>query len=132
MNQNWRRKVRGRYGMVLCGSPHPQSPAMLAALCHDYSKEEHANDNYWTWLTFRDNYFKELGEAGKVCHYCKRNDLDYLADQRADNLATLDHVLALSQGGELYDKKNLVVACRKCNHSKGNKDVKDFQVELQN
>ena len=103
---------------------------MLAALCHEYSKDEHADDNYWTWLTFRDNYFKELGPAGKVCHYCKRNDLDYLADQRADNLATLDHVVPLSAGGALYDKRNLVVACSACNHRKANKSLKDFRVEL--
>jgi len=132
MNNNWRKKIRAKYGMVLRSRgrlPHPQSPAALALMAHEYSKEEHKDDNYWTWLAFRDTMFAELGPVGKVCSYCHRDDLDKDAPQTSENLATLDHVVPLALGGGLYDKGNLVVACLRCNQKKADKKPENFKVE---
>jgi len=134
MARNWTKKVRRRYGVVLRGKnkyPHPQSPAALALTVFNYYKEEYKDDNYWTWLAFRDTVFAELGPAGKVCSYCRRDDLDKDASQTSENLATLDHVVPLALGGGLYDKGNLVVACLRCNQKKADKKPENFKVELE-
>lgn len=43
------------------------------------------------------------------CHYCGAT---------AD---TVDHVVAVADGGAPYDEANLVAACRTCNYSRGGK-----------
>jgi 5-methylcytosine-specific restriction endonuclease McrA len=43
--------------------------------------------------------------------------------------ATVDHVLARSQGG-LDQIENIVAACSRCNNAKGSKSVEEFLAEL--
>lgn len=54
---------------------------------------------------------KQLYERDKVCVYCG-----------ATMNLTLDHVIALANGGDC-SFNNYVVSCQKCNSSKGKKDV---------
>ena len=67
-------------------------------------------------------YRQELWEQDKTCHWCKRQTL-YDANSRTGHgrqrprSATIEHVIPLSEGGT-WDKKNLVLACRKCNKTR--------------
>lgn len=58
-----------------------------------------------------ENDFKTILERDKVCVFCGGNE----------NL-TFDHIIPISKGGR-SDMSNYVVACWKCNLSKGKKDV---------
>jgi hypothetical protein len=70
-----------------------------------------------SWSSKHD-WEKEM-EKGRVCVYCGA----------ADSLST-DHIIPISRGGidprisKLLDSpENCVCACKKCNSSKGNKDI---------
>lgn len=51
---------------------------------------------------------------GTICTYCKQDCQDD---------PTVDHIKAVSNGGDPFDPSNLTVACRSCNSAKGNKEV---------
>jgi len=94
-------------------------------------------NSLWDWLDFREEFLleeqKKMGGNLK-CHYCPKDHLeiggkrpeDLAANNKNKRLATVDHVLATSEGGKKYDKSNMVVSCRKCNGKKSNKSYEDF------
>lgn len=55
-----------------------------------------------------------------ICVYCKRNDLVIETDDIKIK-ATIDHIIAVSRGGNKLDVNNMCVSCNKCNMKKGNK-----------
>ena len=58
------------------------------------------------------------------------NNCLYCGSQFADHDLTRDHVLPVSRGGlDLWD--NVVAACRRCNHFKGNRLLQECSLELQ-
>ncbi len=78
----------------------------------------------------RDYLTKKKEECGSLtCTYCQAENLiiEYEGMRVPNKIkATIDHVLALSKGGDMYDLKNIVVACGKCNSKKSDKSVEDF------
>jgi len=57
-----------------------------------------------------------IEQAGK-CHYCCR-PMTKRKDKRGPATATVDHLMPISRGGETR-RKNLKLACAKCNTEKG-------------
>lgn len=54
---------------------------------------------------------------GDLCCWCHhRMSFDYppLGVKRPDNLATIEHVIPLSEGGA-HDEGNMALACQRCN-----------------
>jgi 5-methylcytosine-specific restriction endonuclease McrA len=62
---------------------------------------------------FLQLFERDLGR----CVYC---GLDLKADFDRFMMATEDHLVPTSQGGQLRDLANLVLSCRACNGLKGN------------
>lgn len=62
-----------------------------------------------------------LHDGKLICSYCKRNDLntDY-KKRNKEKLATIDHIIPISAGGEFLNKNNMCIACFPCNNKKGN------------
>jgi 5-methylcytosine-specific restriction endonuclease McrA len=56
-----------------------------------------------------------------LCQYC--------GDQFPHKELTLDHVMPVSRGGP-KSWKNLVAACHKCNHKKGNRTPEEANMPL--
>lgn len=56
-----------------------------------------------------------------ICQYC--------AKEFSHRELTLDHVMPVSRGGP-KSWKNLVAACHKCNHKKGNRTPKEASMPL--
>ena len=50
-----------------------------------------------------------LARDGYVCYYCG-NDAD-----------TVDHIVAIKNGGDPVNPENLLACCKKCNSSKGSR-----------
>lgn len=82
-------------------------------------------------IEFSRIYLRERKEkeGNLTCKYCSRTDLiieeeGMLVPNRKK--ATIDHVVPISKGGPIYDFKNIVVACGRCNGKKGNKDLEVF------
>lgn len=75
------------------------------------------------WLAFRtvflDKVTQQYGEL--FCEFCGQRHLDAETTDK-DRLATIDHILPLSKGGDRYDEANLAVACYRCNMKKGNNE----------
>ena len=68
-----------------------------------------------------------------VCTYCGTPHLiiemeGMIVSQKRK--ATIDHIVPLSEGVDFFDKKNLTVACGKCNSSKGSLSVEQFKMKL--
>lgn len=109
---------------VLMTSPVPSSRASLLLLNRSLAKQELQER-----LQFRSEVFAERSDPnlGLVCVYCGK---PHLVESVHDNrgraklhfLATLDHVLAVSNGGEVFDRDNVVVSCFPCNQAKGCSD----------
>jgi 5-methylcytosine-specific restriction endonuclease McrA len=71
------------------------------------------------WINVRDHAIRTAQQAGQEkCPYC-RVKLDY-TNKRTANGAWVDHIKPDSKGGSI-DLSNLVVCCRTCNTSKGNR-----------
>lgn len=71
------------------------------------------------WKNVSAKVIKDAINAGiEHCPYC-RIRLNY-QDRRAFNGAQVDHILPASRGGT-NELSNLVVCCRTCNISKGNR-----------
>jgi 5-methylcytosine-specific restriction endonuclease McrA len=73
--------------------------------------------------SFLDVEFKKHGTL--TCHYCHRTDLKK-KDKQSHNVATVDHVIAKSNGGNELSHANFVVACNTCNRKKSNQSVDKF------
>ena len=109
-------------------NPHPKSLAAGVLLTRSLEVQERSH-----WVSFRMAFLKRIkAQQGHLeCHYCHCKGLvEELPDDatRADlkRLATLDHVVPISQGGAEYDGTNLVVACHSCNQKKGNRMPDEF------
>jgi 5-methylcytosine-specific restriction endonuclease McrA len=64
------------------------------------------------------------------CSYCSKDNLEieYEGMQIPHHImATIDHVHPISKGGAIFDTKNVVPCCYKCNQKKGNKLLHEFQ-----
>ena len=61
------------------------------------------------------------------CRYCAR-PCEYMGDQKASTLFTIDHVLPRSLGGT-GRRANLVGACLKCNTERQDKPIFVFVME---
>lgn len=107
---------------VLTEAPHPQSRAALVLLKKDLLKKV-VYFGYQGWLRFRWELLNRwLGERGVLsCSYCGKGPLLIEADNKNPFVATLDHVMPVSKGGAVWDEKNLVVACHRCNQKKKDK-----------
>ncbi len=77
--------------------------------------------------TFKQKQIEMLiAEDGEDCRYCrKRVRKNFVGHDYADNDATIDHIIPRSKGGT-NDRKNLCLACRRCNNAKGDRDLADF------
>lgn len=67
-------------------------------------------------------------QKGK-CFYCERRTVIrkiISGERQPNNLATLDHVVPLSRDGAFAPTRNCVVACRACNHARGNMAQDEF------
>jgi 5-methylcytosine-specific restriction endonuclease McrA len=64
-----------------------------------------------------------------TCTYCKKPNLKI---QNSDNSvsqsakATIDHIIPVSKGGNIFDEDNIVACCGKCNSKKGSLSVEEF------
>jgi len=124
------RHPNARLGKVLCDEPNSSSQASLALLNAELWRQDPTTYHRKRWSEFRDKVFKKiLAEKGDVvCHYCQmpglivNGDDPELKKHGRKKLATLDHIVATSKGGALYDESNVVPSCYPCNTKKGDKD----------
>lgn len=138
-------------GMTSCNhviftaeNPHIQSMAASLLLRNElmFQDVDFIEDSMWVWLEFRERYLKkQLALHGDlVCKYCGKPHLeiggrtpkDLILNNKNPNLATIDHIVALANGGERYNENNLCVACKKCNGKKGTKPVEVFIKRFEN
>lgn len=124
-------------------NPHPQSWAARLLLKNElrFQDVDYLADELWVWLEFREKYLKKvLAEKGElVCVYCGKRHLEIGGrtpeelekNNKNPNLATVDHITALINGGEKYNEKNMCVSCKKCNGKKDDKPVEAFKDRLQ-
>lgn len=76
------------------------------------------------------NVQKEFGTI--TCTYCPKTNLQIeLMGMKVphNQLATVDHIIAISKGGSVFDVKNVVPCCGKCNRAKGNMTVEEFLIK---
>ena len=114
---------------VMVKDPHVESLAARILLQSRLKKEELDE-----WFSFRADFLhRKKAELGVLkCHYCGKSGLveevTELSDVSSDMLATIDHVVPVSKGGEIRDESNLVVACYPCNQKKADNVMgKDFR-----
>lgn len=101
---------------------HASDHANLVLLNRTYSIQERKR-----WYRARESFLREkFAKHGKlICYYCGRDDLELKAKIKSRQ-ATVDHVLAISLGGNEFDKSNFAVACSGCNKKKGCDELETF------
>jgi 5-methylcytosine-specific restriction endonuclease McrA len=82
-------------------------------------------------IAFSRNYLTNLEKTtGPLsCTYCnKQNLIIELEGMRVKKnvMATIDHIDAISNGGAVFDVKNVTCACGKCNNDKGSSELVDW------
>lgn len=97
------------------------------------NKKKRTLEDTIAWLKFRDEFIAGMN-GPLTCLYCQRalfSDAPRMPCKPKDHvfrrkkhiprqdIATIDHVIPLSKGGERFDPNNLVVACHSCNSKKG-------------
>lgn len=58
------------------------------------------------------------------------SECQYCGIHLAPSVATIDHVNPTSKGGSRREWTNLVIACKRCNHRKGNKTLAQSGMKL--
>jgi 5-methylcytosine-specific restriction endonuclease McrA len=98
------------------------SYANLVLLQRTYAQQENR-----CWMRARKKFLiEELKKNGSLrCHYCGRNDLKITSKKRGE-VATVDHFIAKSNGGDPYSHENFRVCCSSCNKKKASHDPLDF------
>lgn len=105
---------------VMVEEPHLKSRAALLLLCLKLEDEEISE-----WLIFRKEF---LGQYKTLtCSHCGKTNLQIDTDDE-DLLATVDHIVCLSQGGKKFDKKNCIVSCYSCNNNRGDLSVEEYRI----
>jgi len=107
--------------VVYVRKPHIQSLAALIKLKRDYQEQ-----SVKEWLDFRLKYLTKfrLIHGDLFCYKCgKTGLLEEVEDNNLQNqiLATVEHIIPISIGGDKYDESNLTVSCYKCNQRDDNK-----------
>lgn len=85
-------------------------------------------------IGFSRTYLKHIQQTTGTltCTYCHKPDLIIELDgMKVPNRqkATIDHILALSKGGALFEYANICVCCGSCNSKKGNMSVEEFETK---
>lgn len=81
------------------------------------------------WLKFRTKFLWQYKKVHNsfICEYCGRPDLRE-AERKSDAWqVTLDHIIPLSKGGQMFDLTNLVICCTICNKIKDSDSLKKFE-----
>lgn len=87
--------------------------------------------HYKQRIEFSRKHLKSvLRETGSLCCvYCQKNNL-IIEDEgmyvKSHVKATIDHIIPVSKGGEVFSTKNVVVSCEKCNQLKDDLTLQDF------
>lgn len=69
------------------------------------------------WQRIRKAILKS-NNGSFTCFYCGKT---------LTHSITIDHIISVSKGGNMYDKKNLVIACYKCNIRKSDLTLDEFK-----
>jgi 5-methylcytosine-specific restriction endonuclease McrA len=79
------------------------------------------------WNKARTSFLDaELKKHGVLtCYYCNRTNLKRKGGKQQEK-ATVDHVHATSEGGDLTNHDNFVVSCEGCNRKKSNSTQEEF------
>ena len=129
--------ISSPFEIVLYSNPYPGSRAEYILLRNTLLQQDELFIKIiGEWQKFREAFLKEILERkGHLqCVYCHRDnlevgefDLGYMnKNVYNENLATIDHKLALAKGGDRFDGDNLLVACKHCNTRKGTKNFDEF------
>ena len=131
-----RSKRRKFYNNVLVTEPHIKSLASLVSLNKYFYEIEH-EEFLSTYLRKRRNFLfmkKNTNDSNLVCEFCGKehlsvglNDVTNKANRNKNtyntNLATIDHFFPVNGHNNLFwNTDNWVVACKKCNNKKADKD----------
>ncbi len=79
------------------------------------------------WSKARKEFLdEELKKHGNLtCFYCYRTNLKRKGGKQHEK-ATIDHIVARSEGGHETNKENFVVCCEGCNRKKANQTQEEF------
>jgi 5-methylcytosine-specific restriction endonuclease McrA len=112
-----------RADKVFVIDPHITSRASYLLLKSHFTEQILAE-----WESFRNEIFDEFESIHHTlfCCYCKTPNLvreinDPCDKEQLKTLATIEHIIPLSQGGHKYEKSNCTVACFPCNNKRKNK-----------
>ena len=82
-----------------------------------------------TFTTLKDKFFKRMESEGKlICVYCQEPLKIYQIEERAryskdkyqvpKDMATIEHLVPVADGGLKYVESNWACACSKCNNKR--------------
>ena len=108
-----------RHHLVLVPEPHLQSLAALALLTRKYDMQVMIDR-----AKFRYKFLKKFKTL--TCIHCGKTDLRRKTTDQTI-LATVDHIVPLSQGGSETDEANCLVSCWRCNHVRADSDLEEFR-----
>jgi 5-methylcytosine-specific restriction endonuclease McrA len=115
-------------------SPNSKSWAAAILLKRQYSEPQEKaavaefKTRFNTYVKFRKSLLKqeEQNKGQLSCYHCGNYPLRKKSDKPKE-LATLDHIIPVSKGGDQFDRDNIVISCAPCNGMRGNKDLKSFR-----
>ncbi len=115
--------------------PHTKSLAAAVLLKHQYKllddsiidKHRHIYNRILFSREYLNRILKEKGHL--QCTYCGKDNLiieEHGMLLKDDIKATVDHVIPVSEGINVFDYKIIVVACGVCNRKKGSLSLNEF------
>lgn len=113
--------------IVFVSEPHIHSAAALVLLSRQYLKLDKTVYTTSRMDKVRRKWIRKLMQTpdekgGLTCQICGRKGLKPKCKNRR-NLATLDHVVELSKGGQWDNPNNFQVACYVCNSHRSNSKI---------
>lgn len=113
-----------RYHKVFVIDPVISSMASLALLCRSYLALDKTIFTEKRMTVIRNSWLKEKmktpdAKGGLTCTMCGRQGLK-LSSHNRNELATIDHIIELQDGGDWRDPGNFRIACYPCNSGRNN------------
>ena len=110
-----------KYNNICIDNPNIKSSASYFLLARSLMCKDTDYKEKFKWLKFRDKYLQKILDEYKTlhCEYCNHGNLKLFTKDN-NQIATLDHIIPTSKGGELYNPDNLAVSCHRCNQRKAN------------
>lgn len=106
---------------VMCQDPNPKSRANYLLLRQQMIENDETIITGKTYRRGLQTLRKRIinnNQDALICHWCGHGLKKDIEVRSSSQKVTIDHIVRITDGGKIFDDKNIVTACRTCNNGR--------------